>query len=422
MSRRWVPSALIGACVILLCWTLVCRWSEPLPELDAVSANHLLRITERGWPAPKLADYPPGVDFSVVDRHGQLVVSRGEPITDQLSALRHGASTLDVEVDTEHVGQLFIHDPQRAALETRRTSTLRDVIIAMALIGALAIGFMVWTDLRILHPFARLRRFAKHVAAGNLETPLRMDRGNVFGAFTEAFDLMRVELARAREREAELREAKRTLVAQLGHDIRTPLASILTTVDLLRLRNKDTELDPKIGVIAAKAAQIDQLLDDLFQANRSVAAELEFELEEHESTDLINLLRTADSRGIMTSAVLERCLVRYDPRRLLQVFDNLLENAAKYGAPPVTVRGRSDAGFLVVTVADHGPGVPAADLAAILAKGVRGSNSVGIAGSGLGLYTASWIMERMNGELRVENLSPGFQVILSIPLAGRDAL
>ena len=79
-------------------------------------------------------------------------------------------------------------------------------------------------------PYAMLDGFARRVAGGDLSVPLDMDRGNVFGAFSESFDLMRTELAAAREREQAAQESKKDLVAQLSHDIRSPLASIAAFV------------------------------------------------------------------------------------------------------------------------------------------------------------------------------------------------
>ena len=73
-----------------------------------------------------------------------------------------------------------------------------------------------------LTPFRKLRRFARDVAAGNLDIPLEMDSYGSFGAFTESFGLMREELKKARENERAADQSKKELVASLSHDINTP--------------------------------------------------------------------------------------------------------------------------------------------------------------------------------------------------------
>ena len=71
-----------------------------------------------------------------------------------------------------------------------------------------------------------MKDFAERIADGNLDIPLKMDRQNLFGAFTESFDIMRTELKKSRIAEANANESKKELVAKLSHDIKTPIASI----------------------------------------------------------------------------------------------------------------------------------------------------------------------------------------------------
>ena len=85
------------------------------------------------------------------------------------------------------------------------------------------------------------------------------------------------------------------------------------------------------------------------------------------------------------------------------------------------VRGTLDNDHLVVALRDTGPGLDQNELATLTARGVRGSNSRNLSGSGLGLYTASWLMERMGGSLSLHRPdSGGFEVRLMIVLAGRE--
>ena len=126
----------------------------------------------------------------------------------------------------------------------------------------------MWINARVLVPFRKLERFASRVADGDLSAPLEMDRSNAFGAWTESFDLLRTELAASREREAAAQASKEALIAQIGHDLRTPVATISATAELLQAhvrlprRPRTTAGDP-----SPRAAQVDGLISDLFRAH-----------------------------------------------------------------------------------------------------------------------------------------------------------
>ena len=88
----------------------------------------------------------------------------------------------------------------------------------------------------VFKPFKKLQSFAVNVARGNLDIPLKMDKNNPFGAFTESFDIMREELAAARQSEYAANRSKKELVASLSHDIKTPVASIKAVSELMLMR------------------------------------------------------------------------------------------------------------------------------------------------------------------------------------------
>ena len=225
------------------------------------------------------------------------------------------------------------------------------------------------------------------------------------------------ELARARRREEEAKQSKKDLVAELGHDIRTPVASIAATAELLALTETDAARRSKLETVGDLTGQIEALVADLFQANEEELAVLRVEPEVVASGEVAALLRAADPDGAIRPFDLPGCLVSVDRLRMRQVFDNVVANSRKYAATPVTVASRLEGDFLVVDVRDTGPGVPSGELEAILGKGVRGSNAAGRPGQGLGLFTASYLMERMGGSLHCRDAAPGLGVVVEIPLA-----
>ena len=393
--------------------------ASPLPTVNVAAANDLVRTAERTWPElDRAALDRAGPDYTVVDGQGRVLASRGAPVTDQLAAVRARAAALDVMRDGAVVGRVFVADPTVAVVSVRADRIARVATGTMAALAVLATAWVWWLRRRVVTPFARLQEFAADVAAGRLDAPLRMDRSHLFGAFSESFDVLRAQLTRAREAERAATDSKRALVSQLGHDIRTPLASIGATAELLAVGEEDAVRRERLSVVLAKVAQIDALVEELFEANAEQLEALPVEPEPHPAAALADLVRRADVTGIVAAVELAEGLIELDPRRTQQVLDNILGNAAKYGAPPVTVTGGlAEARLYVVTIRDHGPGVATDELARLTAQRFRGANAAGSPGFGLGLFTANWLMERMGGALTCHVLPGGFAVVLEFRCA-----
>lgn len=314
----------------------------------------------------------------------------------------------------------------------------------------------------VFEPFRRLEDFAMRVAGGNLDLPLSMDRDNVFGAFTESFDLMREQLKLAREQERRADQSKKELVAQLSHDIKTPIASIKAVAEVMEAStlqeasrqnergssrdsqvgasqgdtslHKDVSNDSKaaskgknetyeanrydllgrekelqrLSVIQAKADQIDALVSNLFHATLEELEELKVHPSEQDSRGLRELLRQADYLKKADVGDIPECLVWYDPMRLQQVFDNLIGNSYKYAGTPIWVTAELSQGALTIDICDSGPGVPEEELPLLYEKFYRGRNGQGKSGAGLGLFISHYLMERMDGELTCKNGKRGF--------------
>lgn len=393
--------------------------SRPDPPIDVVALNDLTERVATDWPSPDADTVnAPDAVVAVVDKAGRLRYRQGDaPITD-LDAAHTGAAVMAVVVHGRRVGTVYQVDVARAAevaaLDRWRAWIATGAVVAVALAGLGAL-LVIW--LRIVRPFQQMRRFAAQIAAGDLAAPLAMDKTNAFGAFTESFDLMRTELAAARRREAQVKESKKALVAQLSHDIRTPVASIAAVAELLDVSETDAGRRARLATIRHKAGEVADLLADLFRANHQELEALPVAVTEHPAADLTRLIHDADVAGVVVLDPPPECLLRFDGLRMRQVLDNVISNSAKYAGTPIQVSWHLDQDALRLRVADRGPGVPTADLPVILGRGVRGSRVGDIPGQGIGLYTTAWLMERMGGSVQVSNGDPGFVVDLMIGLA-----
>jgi signal transduction histidine kinase len=347
---------------------------------------------------------------------------------------------VDFEPD-EVIGKIcFVAEEN--AFSDAKGNVRRNIIYIWVALFVSGYVFMFVLYYNYIRPFKELKHFSGEVAKGNLDVLLPMHRANLFGAFTESFDLMREELSKSRKREAEAEKSKKELVAQLSHDIKTPVATIKATCEVLEMQEKmkadasDATLE-KIGYISNKADTIDSLISNMFQATLEELEVLEVKPVETDSRIISGFFDELSSYGnIVVDNELPECLVYMDKLRMEQVIGNVIGNSAKYAGTDINVsyklceevavngagiasglHNAKDANtigknnFLKITVRDYGPGIPDEDIYNVTEKFYRGKNAVGKQGSGLGLYLAKFFMEKQLGGCECYN-DNGFVVEL----------
>lgn len=284
----------------------------------------------------------------------------------------------------------------------------------------------------ILRPFGVMKEFARKIADGDLEFRLPMDRGNYFGAFTESFDLMREELRKARQGEYQANISKKELVAELSHDIKTPVATIKAICELLEIKLAQlsagdlsgstattiSESIEKIAVIDAKADTIDALISNLFHATLEELEMLKVNVSEQPSTVIVSMFTDMDNFGkIHFKNELPACLIFCDSLRLGQVIDNIISNSYKYADTDIDIWFNLDKTDkkLTIKIKDYGAGIDPDECPLVCEKFFRGSGEMvqNTPGSGLGLYLARQFMDAMGGSICCYN-EEGFTVELGI--------
>ena len=110
------------------------------------------------------------------------------------------------------------------------------------------------------------------------------------------------------------------------------------------------------------------------------------------------------------------CRVFADKMRLQQVFDNIIMNSYKYADTKINVKSYMKDEYLVISIADEGPGVTDEELPLMKQKYKRGSNSKDKDGAGLGLYLTDTFVKGMDGKLFLENSEPGLEVLVYLRL------
>lgn len=288
----------------------------------------------------------------------------------------------------------------------------KQFIIIWAIFFVVGYLLLAFFYVQMIRPFWDLQVFSYQVAKGNLDFPLSVRKYNYFGAFTESFDLMREELKRAKESEYQANQSKKELVAELSHDVKTPISTIRATCEVLELKEKNENTLEKIAVINGKAKMVNDLIDNLLHASLEELTVLKVEPIEESSLCIYEMIREQQIYGeIKMIGKLPECLVYLDKLRLSQVIDNCFHNAWKYANTPVTVSFDENEEGIFIHIKDEGKGVAEEELPLIIEKFYRGNNARGKAGSGLGLYLANMFMERMQGGMEYYN-EDGFVVRL----------
>lgn len=380
---------------------------------DTIKINECVKSVEENY--YDSSKYYKKLDYTIIDNNGNLVYKTNKSKTNSLNeAIKNNDIILDIKVNNELRGKILISNNTGELIDKYR-NYLRISIIIMSLIQVLLIIFyLIYLDRNIIRPFRKLNGFAERVAAGNLDLPLYMDKNHAFGEFTEAFDLMRSELKKARISEKKAIEEKKEIVAKLSHDIKTPVASIKSTSEIGYEKTKEESSKNYFNLINTKTDQIKLLVDNLFNSSINEITEINVNPSNYSSSVLNELIKNSDYLEKLNKYSIPECNIYIDKVRMQQTLDNIINNSYKYATTKIDIDIKKTKEYLVLEFRDYGPGVDELDLPLLKEKFIRGRNVKDQDGAGLGLHLANYFMEKMNGKLELENSNPGFKVIVYI--------
>lgn len=386
---------------------------------DAVAVNEAVQSVQRDWENLEYHRNETGLDYTVIDLEENVRYRTRAGLSESLhEAVLHRDTLLDLKVEGRPVGKIIIYNNSNEILNIKMRKLFCILLAVMVLQAGMCGGCFFYLNRVMVKPFRKLEGFAQRVAEGNLDIPLEMDRQNLFGAFTEGFDLMRTELKKARIAEAEANAGKKELVARLSHDIKTPVASIKAAAEVGAALAESGKMQENYLQIVQKADQIDGLVSNLFTAALEELSQLPVVPKDFESRELEMLLRNADFFQKAHIPPIPDCLLYADKLRLQQVFDNLFANSYKYAGTEIEVSVCQKETCLSVSLEDSGGGVLPEELPFLKEKYWRGSNREEVEGAGLGLFISDYFMKEMKGELFLENGEKGLLATVCVPFGG----
>jgi signal transduction histidine kinase len=276
---------------------------------------------------------------------------------------------------------------------------------------ALVIGLLItfFLSRRILAPVKSLTLAAKRLGQGDFSQRVQSKDKSEVGELAQTFNAMAGDLERAEQ-------LKRDMIADVAHELRTPLSNIRGYLEAIRDGIKKPDTDT-IHSLDEEVALLSRLVDDLQELSLVEAGELKLVCQAENIGDLIKqtvagVQAQATTKGLSVSIDLadKLLLVNIDSQRISQVLRNLLDNAVAHTAKggTITVTARQQDNYLEVAVADTGEGIPAEDLPDIFERFYRVDKSRARAtgGSGLGLTIAKRLVEAHGGKIEVQS-EPG---------------
>lgn len=387
---------------------------------DTVAVNEIIQSVTKDFNALEQHKNTTALDYVVLDENGNLLYKTKSGLSESVNAaITHRDTILDITTNNGIVGKVIIYNDGTQTLQAQKKTTIIVLTVAIVVQGGICIGYAVYIHYTMIRPFRKLKGFAERIAGGNLDIPLEMDKRNLFGSFTESFDIMRSELKKARIAEAQANASKKELVAKLSHDIKMPVASIKAVSEVgLAVTGNEKDKANYMHIIG-KADQINTLVTNLFTATLEELQQLTVTPTNIDSKQVKTMIENADYMHRAAVPDIPECLVYADSLRLQQVFDNIFANSYKYANTEITVTAQKADNYIAIGIEDCGGGVLPEELPVLKEKFKRGSNTQNTEGAGLGLYISDYFMKEMQGELNIENGAHGLKVTVSLALSGK---
>ena len=434
LNRRlaFLAAAAVGVAIVLV--SLVCYMvvrSQLRGQVDNALTAQATAVHQAGIRAigndnavPALPPSAGGPAYAqIITSSGASVYNFGGvalPVSASIMSVaqgRAGAQMSDVAVDGTQL-RLLVFGVQGGAVELARPlgqvdsvlSNLR-LILLLLCAGGIALAAMLGrlAARRVLAPLAEVAQAAEHISeTEDLTTRIQVRADDEVGQLATRFNSMLDRLETSRAAVDESVRAQRQLVADASHELRTPVTSLRTNVEVLLQGGalSDEDRERLLSDVVEQSEELSALVGDLIELARG-----DQPIESPDDVRLDGIVEEAVDRarrnapGIEFEAQLEPVVVDGVPERLLRAVNNLLDNAARHTHAGTSVEVRVDA--TGVRVRDHGDGVDPQDLPHVFDRFYRGVNSRGRQGSGLGLAIVRQVAEQHGGSVTATNARDG---------------
>jgi len=327
--------------------------------------------------------------FSAVNQKGQEIRMYVEPVIDF----------------DKFLGALLLgfHEDLIGGNVNQQRRLILDLGLISVILGAVCATYLARN---ILSPIERLKSAAGRIGEGEFGETVEIETTDEIGALAETFNTMSIEL---KKREVEVRRAERlsaigTTASAIAHEMKTPITSIRTYVEMLPLRFDDPEFRKKYAhSVEDQTTRLVRLIDDLLDYSRETRlhlSDLDLNLQLHIAVGVFGDMMVANEIAVMED-YRSRQKIKGDPDKLEQVFFNLLKNGieAQGGGGAIAVLTLDEGPDVLTLVVDAGPGIDASTRDTLFEPFVTTKSK----GTGLGLAIAQKVVSAHGGAIELRS-------------------
>ena len=280
-------------------------------------------------------------------------------------------------------------------------------LLALAVLALLAAaGIALWTHLRSRRMLDTLDRMLDDAIRGDFQESL-YDESRLSALETRMAHYLSSSAVSARNL-AEEKDKIKTLIGDISHQTKTPIANLLLYAQLLGEQDLPPESRAYVSALEQQAEKLRFLIDALVKTSRLESGVLAMAPKSHPIQQLLEAAAAqaaprAEARGIALTVEPADLTARFDPKWTTEALYNLVDNAVKYtpAGGSVTLRAVGYELFCRIDVTDTGPGIPEAEQARIFQRFYRSPSVSGEEGVGIGLYLSRQIAAGQGGYLKV---------------------
>jgi len=434
-----ISAAAVGLAILLaamVCY-LVVR-SQLLGQVDSALQQQAALVQQDpractgGLPSPAASAGGGAPIWQVVRSDGSVVCSQGQvplPFDSHDQSIANSGSgqyLSNVRVNGSELRELTLavqvrvgfNPPEPAALQLARPlggvdgilAHLR-LVLALLCAGGIALAAALGrlAARRVLAPLAEVAQTAQHISeTEDLTSRIHVHADDEVGQLATRFNAMIERLQGSRAAVDESVRAQRQLVADASHELRTPITSLRTNIEVLLAGGElsDEDRGRLLADVVEQSEELSALVGDLIELARGdlPAGEAEDVRLDRIVLDAVARARR-NSAGVNFEPTLAPVIVDGVPERLGRAVNNLLDNAARHSPPGETVEVVVNGDG--VCVRDHGSGVDPNELPYVFDRFFRGANTRGRQGSGLGLAIVRQVATQHGGSVHAANASGG---------------
>ncbi len=301
--------------------------------------------------------------------------------------------------------------------QTENKGEMLYINIALGVFSLFVLIVLFYIRYNIIKPFSEITNLPYELSKSNLTIPLKESKNRFFGKFLWGLDMLREKLEESRKAELELKKEKKTMLLSLSHDIKTPLSAIklyskALSSGIYKEPQKQLEVYESINT---KADEIEKLVSEIMHSETEDIIAFDIKNGEFYLSEVINSIKAYYSDKLENTefsiAHFSDCIINGDPDRLVEILQNIMENAIKYGdGNSINLSFSDEEDCRIITVRNSGCTLDESELSHIFDSFYRGSNVGSKAGNGLGLYICRQLTRAMGGDIFAD-IENGFMCV-----------